>query len=154
MTEPGFLRLKSTILKLLRTGLDPRLTYHCAEHTEDVLKQAERIAAEEKITDKRLLLLIRIAALFHDTGFLRTYKGHEEASCDIMVDYLKNEAITQKEIDLIKGMIMATKLPQSPSTLPEMIICDADLDYLGRKGFEKISNTLKEEFLIYGVIKS
>jgi HD superfamily phosphodiesterase len=154
MTEPGFLRLKSTILKLLRTGLDPRLTYHCAEHTEDVLKQAERIAAEEKITDKRLLLLIRIAALFHDTGFLRTYKGHEEASCDIMIEYMKDETITAKDIELIKGMIMATKLPQSPGNLPEMIICDADLDYLGRNDFEKISNTLKEEFLIYGVIKS
>ena len=50
-------------------------------------------------------------------------------------------------------MIMATKIPQSPATLPEMIICDADLDYLGRDDFESISNTLKTEFLIYGIIK-
>jgi uncharacterized protein len=154
MTEPAFLRLKSKILKLLRTGLDPRLTYHCLEHTIDVLKQAERIADAEKITDKRLRQLLRIAALFHDTGFLRTYKGHEEESCVIMLEHIDEGVINDKEIELIKGMIMATKIPQSPSTLAEKIICDADLDYLGRDDFEKISNNLKEEFLVYGVIKN
>ena len=35
-----------------------------------------------------------------------------------------------------------------------MIICDADLDYLGREDFDEISNSLKNEFLTYGVIKS
>jgi uncharacterized protein len=154
MTESGFLRLKSKILQLLRTDLDPRLTYHCPEHTEDVLRQLERIAAAEKITDKRLLLLMRIAALFHDTGFLRTYKGHEAESCVFMLEYVGNGVLKDREIELINGMIMATKIPQSPVNLPEMIICDADLDYLGRGDFESISNSLRDEFLIYGVIKN
>ena len=35
-----------------------------------------------------------------------------------------------------------------------MIICDADLDYLGRDDFDTISNALKNEFLAYGVIKN
>ena len=91
MTDSGFLKLKSGMLKLLRTDLDPRLTYHNPEHTEDVLQHVERIAAAENITDKRLLHLMRIAALFHDTGFLRTYKGHEEVSCIIMRERLGME---------------------------------------------------------------
>jgi uncharacterized protein len=153
MTELGFLQLKSRILKLLRSGLDPRLTYHSPVHTEDVLQQVERIAAEENISDKRLLLLMRIAALFHDTGFLRTYKGHEKESCVIMLATLDTSAFDETEIDIIKGMIMATKIPQMPQTLPEKIICDADLDYLGRDDFETISNSLMKEFLAYGVIK-
>ena len=154
MTESGFLQLKSRILRLLRSGLDPRLTYHSQAHTEDVLHQVERIAAAEKITDNRLLLLMRIAALFHDTGFLRTYKGHEKESCVIMLTTIDNNAFDETEIDIIKGMIMATKIPQMPQSLPEMIICDADLDYLGRNDFEAISNALKKEFLAYGVIKN
>lgn len=154
MTEPGFLRLKSKIAKILRTGLDPRLTYHCPEHTEDVLNQVERIAAAENIKDKQLLLLMRIAALFHDTGFLRTYKGHEKESCVIMLEQIGEGVLKDPEIDLINGMIMATKIPQLPTTLPEKIICDADLDYLGRDDFETISNNLKEEFFVYGVIKN
>lgn len=154
MTESGFLKLKSKILQLLRTDLDPRLTYHCPEHTEDVLKQLERIAAAEKVTDKRLLLLMRIAALFHDTGFLRTYKGHESESFAVMLEHIGKGKLKASEVELIKGMIMATRLPQAPVNLPEMIICDADLDYLGRDDFEQISNSLKDEFLVYGVIKN
>jgi len=153
MTDSGFLKLKSGMLKLLRTDLDPRLTYHSPAHTKDVLQQVERLAAAENITDKRLLHLMRIAALFHDTGFLRSYKGHEEISCAIMRERVGRGILDESELQLIERMIMATKIPQSPVTLPEMIICDADLDYLGRDDFENISNTLKTEFMIYGIIK-
>ena len=153
MTESGFLQLKSRILRLLRSGLDTRLTYHSPAHTEDVLLQVERIAAEENIADRRLLLLMRIAALFHDTGFLRTYKGHEKESCVIMLATIDTGQFDETEIDIMRGMIMATKIPQTPQTLPERIICDADLDYIGRDDFETISNELKNEFLAYGVIK-
>ena len=139
---------------MLHTGLDPRLTYHSPVHTEDVLQQVERIAAAENITDTRLLLLMKIAALFHDTGFLSTYKGHEEESCVVMGEIVDACQFDEAEIKIIKGMIMATKIPQVPQTLPEMIICDADLDYLGRDDFESISNSLKNEFLAYQVIKN
>ena len=153
ITDSGFLKLKSRILEVLRTELDPRLTYHSPEHTEDVIKHVERLATAENISDKRLLHLMRIAALFHDTGFLRSYKGHEEDSCAIMRETC-NRMLDESELRLIEGMIMATQIPQSPVTLPEMIICDADLDYLGRDDFETISNTLKNEFMTFGVIKN
>lgn len=154
MQEPEFLELKSRVLRMLITGLDPRLTYHCYDHTVDVLRQAERIATDENITDKRLMLLIKIAALFHDTGFLFTYKDHEKKSCEIMLENIDHTAFSAHELSMIQGMIMATKVPQTPHSLPEMILCDADLDYLGRNDFELISNKLKEEFLVYGIIKN
>ena len=50
-------------------------------------------------------------------------------------------------------MIMATKIPQSPKNKLEKIICDADLDYLGRDDFEVISNNLYTEFLDFGIVK-
>jgi uncharacterized protein len=152
MTESGYQDLKSNILKMLEEGLDPRLTYHCRAHTEDVLLQAERIAIAENITDTRTLLLIRMAALFHDTGFLRVYKGHEEASCKILRELVDNQDFTEEELKKICGMIMATRIPQNPSNLSEMILSDADLDYLGRDDFEKISNSLKDELIAYGLI--
>jgi hypothetical protein len=154
MTESGFLELKSKILNMLRDGLDPRLTYHSPAHTEDVLRQVERIAASEQIIETRLVMLMRIAALFHDTGFLRTYKGHEQQSCLILQEIVDTCQFEDHEMKIINGMIMATKIPQLPSSLPEMIICDADLDYLGRNDFNTISNTLKNEFLAFDVIKS
>lgn len=154
MTESGFLELKSKILTMLHSGLDPRLTYHSPAHTEDVLQQVERIALAENITETRLTMLMRIAALFHDTGFLRTYKEHEQMSCAILREMVDTCQFEDDEMKIMTGMIMATRIPQSPSSLPEMIICDADLDYLGRSDFGIISNALKNEFLAFNVIKN
>jgi uncharacterized protein len=154
MTESGFLQLKAEVLQRLRDDLDPRLTYHSFAHTEDVLKQAERIAISERITDCHLLLLIKIAALFHDTGFLRIYTGHEEVSCEILRESLDPSLFSVSDIELMENMIMAAKLPQSPETLPEKIMCDADLDYLGREDFDFMSHRLKQEFLSYRIIKN
>jgi hypothetical protein len=40
---------------------------------------------------------------------------------------------------------MSTKLPPKPTNLLENIICDSDLDYLGRTDFIPVSNTLFKE---------
>ena len=51
-------------------------------------------------------------------------------------------------LNRLKGyvlLIMSTKLPPKPTNLLENIICDSDLDYLGRSDFIPVSNTLYEE---------
>jgi predicted metal-dependent HD superfamily phosphohydrolase len=151
MTEAGFQALKADIIQRL-SGLDARLTYHNLAHTLDVMEQAVRISVEESILDPRQLLLVKIAALYHDTGFLFTYRGHEEKSCEIARQDLAGTDLTADEVNTITGMIMATKIPQSPANLMEEIICDADLDYLGRDDYPPISDNLKVEFLSYGII--
>jgi predicted metal-dependent HD superfamily phosphohydrolase len=154
MTESRFEALRFTVLTLLEKQLDPKLTYHNLAHTKDVIRQVERIALGENISDKNDILLLRVAALFHDTGFLEVYKHHEDMSCEIMMRCIEDGDLTPEELEKVKGMIMATKIPQTPYNKLEEIICDADLDYLGRDDFEPISLGLKEEFLEYGVIKS
>ena len=153
MTSGEFSILKSKVLAELDQQLDPRLTYHCRQHTEDVLEQTERIAQAEHIIQPRLLMLMKIAALYHDTGFVDIYVGHEERSCEIMIKELKNYEFDESEITLMTGMIMATKVPQSPTALHEMVLCDADLDYLGRDDFPVINKRLKNELLAFGFIK-
>jgi predicted metal-dependent HD superfamily phosphohydrolase len=154
MTESRYQIIKSEVISLLKDKLDPKLTYHNLAHTEDVMRQVERIAKGENISDQNELMLLKIAALFHDSGFLYVYRHHEEKSCQIMEDFMHDGDCTPSEIARIKGMIMATQIPQTPHNLMEQIICDADLDYLGRDDFERISNGLKEEFLEYKVIKN
>ena len=146
-----FISIKQPILSRLEKELDPRLGYHNLSHTLDVLKQAERIARQEGIKDSHDLLLLKTAAVFHDSGFLFVYKGHEEKGCEIVSEDLK-DVFSESDIKKICGMIMATKIPQSPNTLLEQIICDADLDYLGRKDFEPISSHLYKEFITFKII--
>jgi predicted metal-dependent HD superfamily phosphohydrolase len=146
-----FTSIKQPILLRLENELDPRLGYHNLSHTLDVMEQVEIIAKQEKVNDKHDLLLLKTAAVFHDSGFLIIYKNHEEKSCDIASESLKN-VFNEEDIKKICGMIMATKIPQTPHTLLEQIICDADLDYLGRDDFEPISRNLYKEFLTYKII--
>ncbi len=154
MTESGFLELKETILRKLAEELDPRLSYHSVHHTKDVLRQCLRIAALESVTDPRSLLLLKVAALFHDTGFLKTVKGHEEASCNFLEDGLKSFDFSPAEVDQMKGIIMATEIPQSPKNLLEQIICDADLDYLGRPDYAEVSEYLRRELFALGTLET
>ena len=60
-------------------------------------------------------------------------------------DKLRENDYTEEQIEKICEIIMSTKLPPQPKTLLESIICDSDLDYLGRSDFIPVSNTLYEE---------
>lgn len=133
--------------------LDPRLTYHNLAHTFDVLKQSERIAIEEGVSGRDIWLL-KVAALYHDTGFLKTYRNHEEMSCSVFLEDTADLQFSEEEKKKIQKIIMATKIPQQPHSLLEQIICDADLDYLGRDDFFVIGEELRKEFLEFGVVKN
>ena len=145
--------IHSHIIAKLQNGLSPRFTYHSINHTLDVLEQSQQVAAREGIVDEQNLFLLKVAALYHDIGFLILYSGHEEKGCELAKKELPALGLTSPQIKKICGMIMATKIPQSPKNKLEKIICDADLDYLGRDDFEPISNSLYKEFLDFGFVK-
>lgn len=140
---------KKVLIKL--QALNPALTYHCLEHTIDVIAQSLRIGREEGIGEREIFLL-KVAAIYHDTGFLRGYANHEILSCEIFLEDAIDFDISDVEKELVKDLILATKVPQMPTTLLQQIICDADLDYLGRADFSTISNNLKREFLHFGIV--
>jgi len=64
---------------------------------------------------------------------------------------LPDFGFNKEDIEIIKGMIMATKVPQKPHTLLEKIICDADLVYLGGDNYDSISTTLHKELTLNGI---
>jgi uncharacterized protein len=151
MPQDDFNHIKSNVLRDLG-GLNPHLTYHNIDHTLDVVEQSERIARVEGIHAERDLFLLKVAALYHDTGFLHTYVGHELKSCEKFMQECGGTELSDYEKGIICGLIMATRIPQEPLTLMEQIICDADLDYLGRDDFFSTGAKLKEEFLYYKVV--
>jgi uncharacterized protein len=133
----------------LTGNLSPELTYHSIQHTHDVAQQASRIARAEGITDQELLDLLQTAAYYHDAGFLRAYAEHEEESCKLAMELLPAFGYSVAQITLVCQLIRATRLPQTPTTLLEAILCDADLDYLGRDDYAAISQTLLSEWCAY-----
>ena len=141
------------ILNKLKTELSPNLFYHSIHHTLDVYHSAESIAKEEGITDSDLKLLL-VGAIYHDVGYLIQNNNHEQLSCEIARQYLPQFDYTEEEINLICGIIMATKIPQRPKSHLEEIICDADLNYLGRNDFLSIQEKLYEEMFAFGYIEN
>jgi uncharacterized protein len=145
----NFFKAKKYILDRLKDELSPSLSYHGFHHTIDVFESAIEIAKTEGVTDAKDLILIKTAALYHDCGFVNTYKGHEAAGCDIARSILPTFQYSDTDIELICDMIMATKIPQNPKSKFEEIIADADLDYLGRNDFDQISSSLFKELNVY-----
>lgn len=145
--------VKAFILDKLGRELPGKLTYHGVHHTLDVLFITEELCYLESI-DPYETLLLRTAALFHDSGFTITNVNHETLSCQIARENLPRYGYSDDEIERICSMIMATRIPQTPRNFLEKIICDADLDYLGRDDFYDIGATLFEELKAYNILKS
>jgi uncharacterized protein len=146
-----FLEAKEFILEKLNKELPKHLSYHSLEHILDVYDSCLRIGTAEGISDNDMTLLLT-AALYHDAGFIIQQNNHEALSCEIAKVDLPQFGYTKEHIEKICGMIMATKLPQTPHNLLEEILADADLDYLGREDFFTIGNRLFDEISFYGML--
>lgn len=139
-----FTDIQEVILDKLERELPEFLFYHNVKHTVDVVTEVELIGWAEGCSDEEVLLL-KTAALFHDAGHTVSYDDHEYQGTLMAREMLPAYEYSDEQIERICGIIMSTKLPPKPSNLLEEIICDADLDYLGRSDFIPVSNTLFEE---------
>ena len=99
--------------------------------------------------EKNDLYLLKIAALYHDTGFIISKDEHEAISCEIATKELKELGLDSEEIEQVCEMIMATRIPQNPTSDLAKILADADLEYLGTDKFLKFSQKLYKELLHY-----
>lgn len=132
------------VINLLKARIPATYYYHNYEHTLYVMDNVLEIGKHENCTEKELELL-HTAALWHDTGYINIYTGHEAESCILARQYLPGYGYSPVDIDRICGMIMATKIPQSPKNKLEAIIADADLEYLGTAKAAVLANHLFNE---------
>jgi uncharacterized membrane-anchored protein YitT (DUF2179 family)/HD superfamily phosphodiesterase len=145
--------VRSFILHKLQKELPVYLTYHGAEHTRKVLAHIEELAGLENISSDELTL-VYTAGLFHDTGYLETYTGHEEISCSMAQTFLPQFGFREDQIEKICAIIMVTKMPQKPIDKLGEILCDADLYYLGTDEYKTTAESLYQEFHAIGQVKT
>ncbi len=139
-----FSDIQELILDRLEKELPRSLYYHNVKHTVDVVTEVELIGWAEGLDDEGILLL-KTAALFHDAGHTISYDEHEFHGTELVKKILPGYGYSEEQIDQICRIIMATKLPPQPKDIYQEIICDADLDYLGRSDMIPVSNTLYKE---------
>ncbi|MEO5681693.1 MAG: HD domain-containing protein [Chitinophagaceae bacterium] len=141
---PSKLPMKDFVTGFLQNNIPPGYYYHNYIHTLYVTEKVVEIAEYEKCSPAEIELL-QAAALWHDTGFINTYAGHEAESCRLARQYLPAYGYSPGDINRVCGMIMATKMPQSPQNKLETIIADADLEYLGTSTVQEKADSLFRE---------
>lgn len=141
--------LTEFIVDKMRRELPSFIVYHSIEHTLDVHDAAVRLAKLEGL-DEAGIRLVRAAALLHDSGITVAFIDHEDLSAEIAAKYLPSFGFFPDEISKIQQMIITTKLPQDAKSIEEQILCDADLDYLGRNDFFIIGQKLRLEWELVG----
>ncbi len=145
MADNVYKKVESYVRDLFEANKKPKLIFHSLEHTQQIVKRAEEIAAHYKLTDKEMLA-VYIAAWFHDTGHLfTTAEHHEEKSVEVMKTFMEMYLPDPELIQLIEGCILATKRSVEPTTLLQQIVCDADTYHLGTRDFKKTNKQVRKE---------
>jgi uncharacterized protein len=150
--KPDFRAARAYARARLERELKPHYIYHSLKHTEaEVVRYAEQLALRERLPPHDIIL-VKTAAWFHDIGFVEQSDGHEMTSVRIALPVLLRLGYSPSDAERISEMIMATRLPQSPSSLCAMILADADLFVLGRSYFLQRNGELRLELQSLGKV--
>jgi len=126
-------------------------SYHNMTHTTEVVQSVIEIARAMNVSAEDIELL-KIAAWFHDLGYIDKCEGHEEISAEYAKKFLKENGLTETQIEKIASLIKATHFPHVPKNELEEILCDADLYHLGTSKFEEKGNLLRKELEQKGIM--
>ena len=149
MTENQLLLLQEAeaqVTDLLLNKLSKSIRFHTLQHTKDVVAACEKLAEYQQLPEEDRFALT-LAAWFHDTGYTSgVAKDHERVSIAIATDFLTAHPASEELKNKVIGCINATRIPQSPTTTIERLMCDADLFHLGTDSFKEKNSLLREEF--------
>jgi HD superfamily phosphodiesterase len=154
MGKPDMKGAVNYILDRLRNELPKELYYHSVSHTEEYVLPAAMLFARHEGIKGEDLLLLATAAAYHDSGFLVRYNDNEQIGAGIARETLPYFHYSILQIDRVAELIMATRMAekrQQPdkSDLSQLVLCDADMDTLGRKEFFLVGELLRLECSIY-----
>src|SRR5829696_3225341 len=127
---------RTYVTDIFQHRVKPEFVFHNLEHTEDVVEASSHMADYYQLhEDDRLVLML--AAWFHDTGYSSgKAEGHEEASVQLAMQFLQARHTDDTIIQRVTSCIQSTRMPQSPVSQVEKILCDADLHHLATDDFK------------------
>jgi uncharacterized protein len=150
MPNPNFAAATDYARLRLERELSPLLTYHNLSHTrDDVVPAARRLARLHGVSAEDLFILLT-AAWYHDLGYIAVRDEHESTGAQSAGDELPRFGYTPAQVDVIRQLILSTRLPTAPRNWLEGALADADLHHLGGPKFMEHSDRLRHELAAYG----
>lgn len=130
------------VTEMFRRLQPAHLVFHKLEHTETVVRKVNEIAGHYNLNEEDMMI-VYIAAWFHDTGYLLDKpENHEFKSIELMKEFLLEQKINDDIINKIEVCILSTRAPRNPLDLNSEILCDADTYQFGNKKEFKKTNKL------------
>ena len=148
MKSPIIIAAENYVVNLLENKLSPDFLYHNVQHTLMVAKAVRLMAVEMDLSAENKEIL-ELAALFHDTGFVKVYSGHEAISKQIAQDFLQKQGYPTEKIEEIKLCIDATQMGFEPETLLQKVLKDADFNNLNGQSYRKKAECLRHEWQVF-----
>lgn len=127
--------------------LMPKFPYHNFVHAMDVYSAVNTFAFLDGIDNENRFLL-KTSALLHDIIIVPGSKDNEERSAEFAGQYLPKIGYSPQQTQKVGQLILATKMPQNPQDYLERLLCDADLDNLGREDFLELGEKVRSELKI------
>ncbi len=137
-------KARSFATKILEEELPEDVSYHSLEHTTFVVEAATEIGQHSDLAEEDMEIL-QIAAWFHDLGYRQSVQNHEDISTQMVLEFLGAQGYDDHKAAKVAGCIMSTKIPQSPKTKIEEVLCDADLLHLADSNYFEKSGLLQHE---------
>lgn len=148
-----FDHMRQDVIQRLKENLPNQIVYHDLSHTLNVEKAAIRLAQLEGVSEDDLAVL-RTAVLYHDIGFIYSHENNVPHAVNLLTKILPTFGYHTDQIQLIRGLILASSGHKKPQMLLEQIICDAENDYLGRADYYAVADKLRIELANYGTVLS
>ncbi|MEO6538204.1 MAG: Pycsar system effector family protein [Ferruginibacter sp.] len=138
-------RAEEVVVEMFEENHPPMLVFHNLHHTKTVVSKTKEIAGHYQLSEKEMLIVF-VAAWFHDTGYLFVPSDvHEEKSVELMKGFIEPFQLPGEISADIAGCIMATQYPRAPHGLMQEILCDADTYQFGTKEFKETNRLVFEE---------
>ena len=132
------------VFNLFKEKLPPDHVYHNFKHTFQTVKACKALSNAYSLTSRDLEILL-LAAIFHDTGYIETYQGHEEISIRIFNEFIKGD-YPLEDIKKVEELILSTKAGTRPDGTLQEILHDADYINIGKKKFVQRAELLRIEW--------
>ena len=141
--------IEEKYIKKMEEELPAILLFHNLKYCIDLLTQCEILFNSEKLSDENRLL-VRTAALFECMSYSKGYTERNDYIYQLSRELLPKYHYSDKQIEKIRKLINTNFIPPEAGTLPEKILSDARLAFLGKKNLSDSLNKLYEEKRLFG----
>ena len=148
-----FFTLKEQVLDLLQQKFPENRHYHRGvSHTLNSLGVVEEYIDYMRVGTYEAQIL-RLGVLMRDLGELNTVE-HGEDGIALVKKVMSDAGFSFVQTKVVSDLVNAARHPHRPTNLLERIICDVDMEFLGREDHDEASEMFFQELLKNSLVNS